>query len=233
MRAVTALPADSARFAESVLDLPPGSARVIYNGMPVPSAFAPLAPPSEPDALRIGAVGRLAEQKGLPTLIEAMRSLPHCRLTLVGDGPDRPALEALVRRFSLDDRVEFAGWAAPPWTATWAFDVLAMPSINEGFPLVIVEAMLASIPVVASTVGGIPEIVVPESTGLLVPPGDPDALAQALRRLADDPQLRRDMGARCRAVAMGQFTDTAMAAQFEALYREVLAARPRPGSAAE
>ncbi len=104
-----------------------------------------------------------------------------------------------------------------------------MPSINEGFPLVIVEAMLASIPVVASTVGGIPEIVVPDSTGLLVPPGDPDALAQALRRLADDPQLRRDMGARCRSVALEQFTDKAMAARFEALYREVLAARTPTG----
>lgn len=225
VQAYVCVSADSARFAESVLDLRPGSARVIYNGMPVPSAFARLEPPSGPGTLRIGAVGRLAEQKGLHTLIEAMRLLPHCRLTLVGEGPERPTLEALVRRFSLGDRVEFAGWAAPPWTATWAFDVLAMPSINEGFPLVIVEAMLASIPVVASTVGGIPEIVVPESTGLLVPPGDPDTLAQALRRLADDPQLRRDMGARCRAVAIGQFTDTAMAGRFEALYREVLAAR--------
>ncbi len=217
---------DSARFAESVLDLKPDSARVIYNGMPVPNVIAPLVPASPPGTLRIGSVGRLAEQKGLHTLIEAMRSLPQCRLTLVGEGPERTTLEGLVRRYSLGDRVEFAGWAEPPWTGTWAFDVLAMPSINEGFPLVIVEAMLAGIPVVASTVGGIPEIVVPDSTGLLVPPGDVDALVHALRRLADDPQLRRDMGVRCRAVALEQFTDKAMAAQFEALYRE-LSARGR------
>jgi glycosyltransferase involved in cell wall biosynthesis len=207
-----------------VLNLKPGSALVIHNGMPVPRALAPSAPPSVSGGLRIGAVGRLAEQKGLHTLIEALRSLPQCRLTLVGEGPERAALEDLVHRYSLSDRVEFAGWASPPWTGTWSFDVLAMPSINEGFPLVIVEAMLASIPVVASTVGGIPEIVVPDSTGLLVPPGDPGALAQALRRLADDPQLRQDMGARCRSVALEQFTDKVMAARFEALYRELLSA---------
>ena len=212
---------DSARFAESMLHMKPGSARVIHNGMPVPRTLPPSAPPNPKGTLRIGAVGRLAPQKGLDVLIEAMRSLPGCRLVLLGDGPDRAKLEALVGRRSLGDRVEFAGWVDAPWTEAWAFDVLAMPSVNEGFPLVIVEAMLAGIPVVASTVGGIPEIVVPGSTGMLVAPQDPEALADALRTIAGDPQLRQDMGARCRTVALEQFTASAMAARFEALYREV------------
>jgi glycosyltransferase involved in cell wall biosynthesis len=212
---------DSARFAESMLHMKPGWARVIHNGMPVPRTFPPSAPSSPPGTLRIGAVGRLAPQKGLDVLIEAMRSLPDCRLVLVGDGPDRAKLEELVRARSLGDRVEFAGWVDAPWTASWAFDVLAMPSVNEGFPLVIVEAMLAGIPVVASTVGGIPEIVVPGSTGLLVPPQDPGAFVDALRAIAGDPQLRADMAARCRSVALEQFTAEAMAARFEALYRDV------------
>jgi glycosyltransferase involved in cell wall biosynthesis len=213
--------AQAARFAESVLHMAPGTARVIYNGMPVPGVLAPPAPPGPPGALRIGAVGRLADQKALHVLITAVASLPTCRLVLVGDGPERPRLEALVRTLSIEDRVEFAGWTEPPWTATWSFDVLAMSSANEGFPLVIVEAMLAGIPVVATSVGGIPEVVVPESTGLLVPPDDPGAMADALGRLAADPALRHDMAARGRALAHEQFTDTAMAAHFAELYRGV------------
>jgi glycosyltransferase involved in cell wall biosynthesis len=213
----------SARFAESILDMEPGSARVIHNGMPVPTSLATPAPASPRGALRIGAVGRLDPQKGLDVLIEAMVALPESRLVLVGDGPDRAELEAMVRARSLDDRVEFAGWIEGPWTARWAFDVVAMPSVNEGFPLVIVESMLAGIPVVASDVGGIPEIVVPGSTGLLVAPGNPGALVEALRTVADDPGLRHAMAERCRSVALEQFTDRAMATRYEALYHEVRA----------
>jgi glycosyltransferase involved in cell wall biosynthesis len=141
----------------------------------------------------------------------------------VGEGPERAKLEDLVDRLGLGERVDFAGWVDPPWTATWAFDVLAMPSFMEGFPLVIVEAMLAGIPVVASAVGGIPEIVVEGETGLLVPPNDVEALAQSLGRIADDPGLRNDMAARCTSVALEHFTAKTMAADFEALYRELLA----------
>lgn len=211
----------SARFAESMLDMEPGSARVIHNGMPVPRLLAPPAPLSPRGTLRIGAVGRLDPQKGLDVLIEAMVALPGCHLVLVGDGPDRAELEAMVRARSLSDRVEFAGWIDGPWTAKWAFDVVAMPSVNEGFPLVIVESMLAGIPVVASHVGGIPEIVVPGSTGFLVPPQDSGALVEALQTMAEDPDLRQAMAATCRSVALEQFTAEAMAARYEALYLEV------------
>ncbi len=221
VRAYVCVSHDSARFAESVLHMRPGSARVIHNGMPVPRQLAPAPPPGPSGTLRIGAVGRLDPQKGLDVLIEAMRSLPGCRLVLVGDGPDRAKLEALVKARALGDRVEFAGWIDGPWTAKWAFDVVAMPSINEGFPLVIVESMLAGIPVVASDVGGIAEIVVPGSTGLLVPPRDPGALVEALRAMADDPDRRHEMAATCRSVALEEFTAEAMAARYEALYREV------------
>jgi glycosyltransferase involved in cell wall biosynthesis len=155
-------------------------------------------------------------------LVEALRTVPRCRLVLVGEGPERARLEELVAGLGLEDRVAFAGWVDPPWTATWAFDVLAMPSFMEGFPLVIVEAMLAGIPVVASAVGGIPEIVVEGETGLLVPPNDADALAASLRRITDDAELRTEMAARCRSVALEHFTAQTMAANFEQLYRELL-----------
>ena len=127
----------------------------------------------------------------------------------------------------LADRVEFAGWVDPPWSARRTFDVLAVPSFTEGFPLVIVEAMLAGIPVVASAVGGIPEIVVDGDTGLLVPPHDAPALADALRRLLGDPDLRQAMAARCRQVALAQYTAATMAAHFETLYRELRDRRGR------
>ena len=221
IRAYVCVSHDSARHVEPMLHMKSGSMRVIHNGMPVPRQLAPSPPPSPPGTLHIGAVGRLSPEKGLGVLIEAMAKLPRSHLVLVGDGPERARLEELVDKLGLIERVDFAGWVDPPWTATWAFDVLAMPSFTEGFPLVIVEAMLAGMPVVASHVGGIPEIVVEGDTGMLVSPDDADALAQALQRMAEDVEGREAMAGRCRAVALQEFTDTAMAAQFEALYAEV------------
>ncbi len=211
---------DSARYAESLLGLRPGSVRVIHNGALVTDVSPPPVPGGE---VRIGAVGRLSPEKGLEVLVEALPSVPGCRLVLVGEGPERAKLEELVRTLALGDRVQLAGWVDPPWTATWAFDVLVMPSFMEGFPLVIVEAMLAGIPVVASNVGGIPEIVAEGETGLLVPPNDAAALAGALRTVVDDPGLRQQMAVRCRSVARQSFTAETMAARFEALYRELRA----------
>ncbi len=207
-----------ARTAEALLALPAGSARVIHNGADLPSSLATRDPSPAP---LIGAVGRLAPEKGYGILLEALVLLPGCRLVLVGEGPERATLEERVGELGLTERVVLAGWVDPPWTAHWALDVLAVPSFTEGFPLVIVEAMLAGTPVVASRVGGIPEIVVDEETGLLVPPGDARALATALGRLVGDPELRAAIAARSREFAAQNFTSSAMAAKFEALYREL------------
>ncbi|HLN42613.1 MAG TPA: glycosyltransferase family 4 protein [Acidimicrobiales bacterium] len=207
-----------ARTTESLLGLPTGSARVIYNGAQPPSS---LATRDATPAPLVGAVGRLAQEKGYPVLLQALRALPGCRLVFVGDGVDRAGLEAQVDELELTERVTFAGWVEPPWTARWAVDVLAVPSFTEGFPLVIVEAMLAGIPVVASNVGGIPEMVVDGETGLLVPPGDAPALAAALERLLGDPELRAAVAARSRSVAEQSYTASAMAKNFEALYRRL------------
>jgi glycosyltransferase involved in cell wall biosynthesis len=219
VRAYVCVSRDSARYAESLLGLKPGSVHVIHNGALVSSTSAPPVPPGD---VRIGAVGRLSPEKGLEVLVEAMRSVPRCRLVLVGDGPERAKLEELVGTLDLGARVNFAGWVDPPWTATWAFDVLAMPSFMEGFPLVIVEAMLAGIPVVASAVGGIPEIVVEGETGLLVPPNDVEALADSLRRIVEDAGLRAKIAVQCRSAALEHFTARTMAANFEALYGDIM-----------
>jgi len=207
-----------ARTTEALLGLGEGSARVIHNGADPPTSLAIRDEAPEP---LIGAVGRLAPEKGYPVLLQAVRSLPRCRVVFVGEGEERAGLEEQVAELGLAARVTFAGWVEPPWTARWALDVLAMPSFTEGFPLVIVEAMLAGIPVVASEVGGIPEIVVDGETGLLVPAGDAPALTAALERLLGDPELRAAMAARSRRVAEQSYTSSAMAAKFEALYRQL------------
>ena len=207
-----------ARTTESLLGLRVGSVRVIHNGAVPPSSLATRDETPEP---LIGAVGRLAPEKGYPVLLQAVRSIPGCRVVFVGEGEERAGLEGQVAELGLAGRVTFAGWVEPPWTARWAVDVLAVPSFTEGFPLVIVEAMLAGIPVVASNVGGIPEIVVDGDTGFLVPPGDAPALALALERLLGDPDLRAGIATRSRRVAVQSYTSSAMAAKFEALYRQL------------
>jgi len=212
----------TARSTEALLGLADGSVRVIYNGVPDPPST--LAPPSG-DGLVVGAVGRLSPEKGYHVLLEAMRDVPDGRLVLVGDGPQRAELEALARDLGLEKRVTFAGWVDPPWAARWAFDVLVLPSFSEGFGLVVVEAMLANVPVVATAVGAIPEIVAEGETGLLVAPGDPAALAQGIKHVLGDATLRADFARRARANASERFTTAKMAAEFEKLYAELSAQR--------
>lgn len=124
--------------------------------------------------------------------------------------------------------MSFVGWSEDVRSHLAGVDLLVLPSRSEGFPLTIVEAMLAGLPVVATRVGSVPEAVRDGETGLLVARDDPVALAAALRRLADDPHQRRRMGARGRRVAAASFTVEAMAGAYEALYADVLATRRTP-----
>jgi glycosyltransferase involved in cell wall biosynthesis len=113
---------------------------------------------------------------------------------IVGDGPERPALEAEIRAAGLLQRVELAGERRDVPQLLEDADVFVLSSRSEGAPLSILEAMAAGLPVVASAVGGVPEIVDDGTTGLLVPPGDAGALAAALERLLADPALRSRLG---------------------------------------
>ena len=143
------------------------------------------------------AVGRLAEPKDALTLVRALagvRGRPFTAL-LVGDGPDRASVEAEVRRLGLQDAVALAGTRDDVPELLARADVFALSSRSEGAPLSILEAMAAGLPVVSSQVGGVPELVVDGETGLLVPPGDPAAMAAALGRLLADAGLRRRLGA--------------------------------------
>ncbi len=169
-------------------------------------------------------VGRLAAVKGLLVLLDALAAArttrPDLRLTLVGDGPDRPMLEARVRAMGLDAAVTFAGYKAQDEVAAalQAADALVLPSFAEGVPVVLMEAMAAELPVVATQVGGVGELVTDGETGLLVPPGDCAALANALLRVMTDEALRQRMGKAGRARVTAQFDVTDQAARLARLF---------------
>ncbi len=147
-------------------------------------------------------VGRLKEPKDYGTFARALALLEPGSFAaqIAGDGPDRDEVEALLPAGSalLGDRSDVAALLA-------GADVFVLPSRSEGMPLSVLEAMAAGLPVVASAVGGVPELVVDGETGLLVPPGDEDALAEALARLLADPALRRRLGAAGHARALERF----------------------------
>jgi glycosyltransferase involved in cell wall biosynthesis len=208
-----------AETIEAMVGLPPGSMRVINNGVadfdvdPVPR---PVPGPI------VGTVGRLSHEKGYDVLLRAMQQLPRVTAVLVGAGPDRDKLERLAAEFGVGERVTLTGWVADQREWMRMFDVFALPSLTEGQPLTVIEAMLASRPVVGSDVGGVPEVIAAGETGLVVPAGDPDALASALDALVADPKRAEEMGRAGRARARARFSLEGMVDNFEALYEELV-----------
>lgn len=147
------------------------------------------------------AVGRLAEQKGYALLVEAIAlaapTLPDLHLTLVGDGPLRGLIEEMIAERDLARRITLTGWTDETRVRheLAAAQALILPSFAEGLPMVVMEAMAAGRPVIGTLVAGIPELVLPEETGHLVPAGDAQALARAIERLADTPlEVLTEMG---------------------------------------
>jgi len=157
--------------------------------------------------------------------VRALPALPDATLVLVGDGPARGALEALAAELDVAERLVVTGWTSEARRHLPTFDVLAVPSLWEGMPLVILEAMHAGLPVVASDVGSVSEAVLDGETGYVVAPGDEAALRERLARLLGDAELRARLGERGRAIAGERFTDAAMARRYEAVYADVLGAR--------
>ncbi|MDX6645560.1 MAG: teichuronic acid biosynthesis glycosyltransferase TuaC [Miltoncostaeaceae bacterium] len=181
-------------------------------------------------------VGKLVPRKGVDALIEALGLLARRPggaplLAAVGIGELRPALEARVRELGLGERVRFAGKVPHDEVAWWiaAGDVFVLPSLSEGLPTVVCEAMACARPVVATAVDGTPEIVEDGETGFLVPPRDPRALAAALARVLDDPTLADRLGARAHERALERYTWAANAERMEALYAALLPDPARTG----
>jgi len=178
----------------------------------------------------VGLVCRLAPEKGGDVLLRAAAllrpALPDLRVTVVGDGPVRPTLEALARRLGLAGAVAFHGFRPDAARLMAGLDVLAVPSRSDGSPLVVLEALTAGVPVVASAVGGIPDQVCDGREALLVPPGDAVALAAALRAVLTDPARARALGAAGRRRAAG-LSHGRMVDEVEDAYRRARAATAR------
>jgi sugar transferase (PEP-CTERM/EpsH1 system associated) len=177
----------------------------------------------------IGTVGRLDEVKRQDRLIRAFaqvrRGWPEARLLLVGDGPSRDELRTLTEGLGLGDCVHFAGYQPRPERYLHAMDVFALTSRSEGMPLAVLEAWAAGVPVVASRVGGLPELIDDGRTGRLIEPGDEAAWSEALAALLADPQAASRLGQEGRRHVRARFGVRAMATNYERHYRELLAHR--------
>ncbi len=161
----------AARDAERWGGLRPGSVRPIPNGVPAPTLAPRPARPARPVVL--GVAARLSPEKGVDVAVRALADVPDAVLTIAGDGPERPALEALAASTGVGDRVRFLGWQPDPGTVLAGVDVVVVPSRSEGLPLVVLEAMHAGLPVVASDVGSVAEAVATATPACSCPPPIP------------------------------------------------------------
>ena len=179
----------------------------------------------DPDALLVGVAAQLIERKGHRVLLQALRDLPeHTQLAVLffGQGPLRSALEQEVRSLGLQQCVRFAGFRQD--LARWmgCLDLLVHPAYREGLGVSLLQAAAAGVPIIASRAGGMPEAVGDGENGLLVPPGNAEALALALRRLIADPDLRRQFAAGGIARIAREFSIAAMVEGNLQIYRQLL-----------
>ncbi len=194
--------------------------RVVINGVPADEIAASLPERDRaraelgftPDEVVIGFAGRLSPEKGLDCLIDAFGRLaaknPRIRLLVVGDGPDRVAMHQKVLGMGLADRVVFTGRIVPVYRMYAAMDIFVMPSVcEEAFGFAAAEAMAMGKPVVASASGGLAELITDRVDGLLVPPGDEEALAGAIARLVAAPEQAAPLGTSAREKVHRAFSD--------------------------
>jgi len=203
----------------------PAKVHVIYNGVG-DVGLGLLADPGR-TPVRIVSVARLERPKDHETLIRALAGLREAnwQLELVGDGPLRGRIERLTIELELSQRVRFLGYVADPAEVLSRAQLFVLSTRSESFPRSILEAMRAGLPVVASSVGGIPEAIEQERTGLLTRPGDEGALRAALGRLLHDAGFRERLGRQARKEYEARYRFERMAAETEALYVTVLSGR--------
>lgn len=228
---VVPVSADLQRWLTGHVGIPAGKTELIQNGVdtvryaPGPaSAALPWDPTSEPFV--VGTVGRLQDVKDQTSLIKAFALLCRnrsqqregLRLAIVGDGPLRERLAEVAREAGVGDLVWMPGARDDVAELMRGFSLFALPSIAEGTPVTLLEAMACGLPVVASRVGGIPDLVIEGTTGMLAPPSDPAALAAAIETYLDDPARLRAHGAAARERIERHYSVAAMVGAYTALY---------------
>ena len=228
---VVAVSEDAARVARDIERVPAGKLLVIHNGIDIERfSFRETRP--DWTGGRAVTVGRLDPIKDQATMLRAVRlvvdKMPGFRLDVVGDGPSRPELETARSALGLDSHVRFHGYREQvgPYLASADFFILS--SISEGAPLALLEAMASGLPGVATDVGGIREVIVPDETGYLVPAQSPEALADAMLRIQAEPGRLDRMGRAARRRVEEQFSLCSVVGRYEDLYVQCLG-RSAPG----
>ena len=220
---------------EAITDLiPPDRIRVVHNGIDLneidPTLEQRLFPP---DTIIIGRVSRFGRGQNLSMLIEALRRLhthqPLLRLTLVGGDslmpgaePVEAELRKLVTEGGLADIIKFTGIVENSLPYTLGFDIATCVSNDEGIPNSLIEAMACRKPVISTHVGAIPELVMDGESGLLIPPGDIEALCNAIESLINDPVQRQRLGEAGRRTVEANFSLQQAAAQYAEIYHQLL-----------
>lgn len=219
----------SRRYLVSKLGYAPAKVKTIYNGIDI--AGWPVSKTDRQQKrlelrlsgqdLLVGIVGRLETQKGHAVLLEALAKVRQrlpLRCVIIGEGPKRALLEAQIRRLSLDKAVWLLGERRDVTAWLSSLDIFALPSLWEGLPNALLEAMALGLPVVASAVDGVPEVVEDNKNGLLVAARQPAALAKRLAELAADPALRARLGREAQKTVFERFTLARMISEYESLY---------------
>lgn len=229
-------------FSVQHMGFAPDDVEVLYYPLPSHS-FAEPSPESVTELRErlgiaaddpvIGAVTRFHPVKGIRYLVDAFarlsRQYPRVRLILVGQGPEEERLHRQVRELGVEDRVIFAGFQRDVQRFVKLFSVSVVPSLEEGFGLVALESLALGVPVVASRLGGLPDVVAHEQTGLLVEPADPDAIAAAIARILSDRDLHRRMSEAGPAAAQRYSLD-GYAGRLTEIYQELALSGTSPAT---
>jgi glycosyltransferase involved in cell wall biosynthesis len=197
----------------------------VYNSVSQPQSAVNVEDISA-DSMIIGSVGSLHRDKGHRYLVEAVpfvvKEVPKAKFVVVGDGPERTYLESRAIELGIGSHMTFLGQRSDVAELMPQFDVFVQPSLREGLPNAVLEASALGLPIIATAVGGVPELVEHGQTGLLVPPGSSQELAQALVRLARDDGLRATLGAAARTVSVTLCSPEREFMETDAIYREVV-----------
>jgi glycosyltransferase involved in cell wall biosynthesis len=229
LKKFNALAAVSDAVAQRLLafGVPAEKVKTIANGIDVQifERGEPLPALSVGAGKVVGVVARLDLQKGFEYLLRAIRELCNIyalKVVIVGEGPDRKAIEDMVKEYGLQSNVVLAGQQSDMAGVYAAMDIFVLPSLNEGLPMTVLEAMAASRPVIATRVGAIPSVIQDGENGLLVDSKDVAGLRNALARLLSDSDLCRRMGDRAHDWVGRNYTSEVMALKYRQLYEEVL-----------
>lgn len=228
---VTAVAEPVRSFLEGTVGLPASKLITIQNGVEIDRYETAIPHDRHKWGLKtsdviIGCVARLSPEKGHKVLLQALVKVisrhPQTRLALIGDGEERERLQHLTADLNIVDFVRFLGLRVDVPEVLATCDLFALPSIQEGFPMVILEALAAGKAVIASEVGAIPDAIRHGSTGVLVPPGDADALADALCFLIEDQGARQRLGQNGRKFVREAYDFERTVGRYDDLYHKIL-----------